>query len=68
MVSGEIRRKREEAIDSAQALLMPVEPPTAGQGTAIGPMEIVTATGHRLLVSTNKDTLVLARIADTLAT
>ena len=55
-------RRHDDVIGFASALIVPDEEPGAGQGAALGRMEIVTVTGQRILVGADVDALALARV------
>jgi transposase len=59
---GEGCGRRDEVIGFAPALLVPDEPPVADQGAAVGPMEILTVTGQRIIVGADVDAHALARV------
>jgi len=54
--------RRDEAIGFAAALIVPGEGAPAGAAAAVGRMEIVTATGQRIIVGADVDALALARV------
>ena len=55
-------RRRDEVIGFASALIVPDEEPAAGQAADAGRVEIVTATGQRIIVRADVDAMALARV------
>ncbi len=55
-------RGRDEVIGFAPAVIVPDEEAPLGAAAAVGRMEIITATGQRIMVGADVDALALARV------
>jgi transposase len=55
-------RRHDQVIGFASARIVPEEEPLLGAAAAVGRMEIVTATGQRIIVGADVDTRALARV------
>jgi len=61
-VFGEDRRRHDEVIGFAPAMIVPEEEASPGATTGGGRMEIVTTTGRRIIVGVDVDAGALARV------
>ncbi len=59
---GEDRRRPDEVIGFAPAMIIPDEEASPGEATGGGRMEIVTTTGRRIIVGADVDARALARV------